>query len=257
VEYSNAKDCRIGRCAKCAIVYWWQFEGKKLAAYACPQCGGALVQTTRLTKLPIRSLASAPAAYTGDGAELSEDRFLRLAQLRREAERLERKAARGNATYAAAAKEAREDYERAASWDTSHLFPSAPAPVRRAPQRNRKVLKLTVSDEGRAALERLAEANGESISRIVEALALETWAHGHAPALPSMRVLSGLMSAIGYALAGTEVTDAGGVDADIPDPEEISAARRWVAEAIRSRRVARHIKLPAKRPDPSTVPERD
>ena len=63
----------------------------------------------------------------GDGFELSTDHITRLSQLRLEAERLERKAARaqregvltahGEPMYAAAAREAREDYERALAAD--------------------------------------------------------------------------------------------------------------------------------------------
>lgn len=49
--------------------------------------------------------------YVGDGIELSQDPIMRAMQLRREAERLERKAARNN-IYAPAAREAREDYNR-------------------------------------------------------------------------------------------------------------------------------------------------
>lgn len=49
--------------------------------------------------------------YIGDGIELSADPILRAFQLRREAERLERKAAR-NPMFSAMAKEARADYER-------------------------------------------------------------------------------------------------------------------------------------------------
>ena len=58
-----------------------------------------------------------PTQYVGDGIELSQDPFMRAAQLRREAERLERKAAR-NAIYAPAAKEARENHDRfVADWN--------------------------------------------------------------------------------------------------------------------------------------------
>lgn len=49
--------------------------------------------------------------YVGDGIELSQDPIMRAMQLRREAGRLERKAARNN-IYAPAAREAREDYNR-------------------------------------------------------------------------------------------------------------------------------------------------
>lgn len=56
-------------------------------------------------------MARYPYKLVGDGIELSQDPLLRAAQLRREAERLERAAAR-NAIYAPSAKEAREDYER-------------------------------------------------------------------------------------------------------------------------------------------------
>jgi hypothetical protein len=52
-----------------------------------------------------------PTKYVGDGIELSQDPLMRRMQLRREAERLERKAARSD-IYAPAAKEAREDYDR-------------------------------------------------------------------------------------------------------------------------------------------------
>jgi hypothetical protein len=60
-----------------------------------------------------------PTQYVGDGIELSQDPHMRAMQLRREAERLERKAAK-NDIYAPAAKEARVDYERfiAADWSS-------------------------------------------------------------------------------------------------------------------------------------------
>ena len=55
--------------------------------------------------------------YVGDGIELSQDPFLRASQLRREAERLERKAVQWP-HYQEVARKAREDYDRfVAEWN--------------------------------------------------------------------------------------------------------------------------------------------
>ncbi len=61
-----------------------------------------------------------PTKYVGDGIELSQDPFMRSMQLKREAERLKRKAARAPAIYGDTARAARADYERfVAEWDAS------------------------------------------------------------------------------------------------------------------------------------------